>query len=469
MLKNKEKLKEDLARFFDGRLYPLIVALLVTVSAVTGLELVSCVIISLLFITSALACDSVKPFIIVFVTFVMQMSLKHSPSEVVNKLYGDGNPSYYFTSYRIWLIAICIGSMVIACGYFFVKNKCYKRIKLKDDKLLIATLALVLSFILGGAFTGGWLISLPHALMQVATYLLVYLLFAYGFSENDTRGGLIDYFSYISLLTAGVVIVQMIVLFIRSEHIFIDGGINKEGIMLGFGIWTLVGITLAMLIPMIFYGAMKGGRRAVVYFIGATLAWIFALLSMSRNAQLFSTLAYCACVLISAFKAKNKLFYRALSCLGAVGVVACVILLYDKIPGMLSSFLDDNGRGEHASIAISNFLHAPVFGVGFSGFELFEKLNPFYAPMGPWPSMAHNTVLELMSALGIFGVLAYGFYRVTSLIPLFKKPTLGKATLFVAIFVILLSSLLDNFVFDVYPMFYTGVALSIAHARLAET
>lgn len=465
---DKETTKKRLYSFYDGKLYPLLVATLVTLGAIFSLELISCTIISILFVGAALISTSVKPFIITFVTYIMQISLKHSPSEVISNIYGDGNTDYYFTSYRIWLIAICIGSMVFACGYFFIKNKCYKRIRLKDDKLLLGALALTLAFLLGGAFTDGWLISLPHACLQSATYLVVYLLFAYGFSENDTRGGLIDYFSYISLLSSGVIITQMIVLFIRSDIIFTDGGINKEGVMLGFSIWTLIGIMLAMLIPMIFYGAMKGGRCAVVYFIGATLTWIFALLSMSRNAQLFSTLAYGACVLISAFKAKNKLFYRVLTCVGAVGVVGCVILLYDKIPELISSFLDDNGRGEHASIAITNFLHAPVFGVGFSGFELHEKLNPFYAPMGPWPAMAHNTVLELMSALGVFGVLAYGFYRAVSLIPLFKKPTLGKTTLFIGVFVILLSSLLDNFVFDVYPMLYSIIALSIVHARLEE-
>ena len=469
MINCKGKIKDELARFFDGKLYPLLVAFIVTVAAITGLELVSCVVIATIFITAAFFSQSAKPFIVIFITFAMQMSLKHSPSEVVNKLYGDGNTEYYFTSYRIYLIAFCIGSMLFACIYFFVKNKRYKRIKLKEDKLLLGTLLVSLSFLLGGLFTEGWSISLPHALMQAAIYLAVYLLFAYGFSENDTRGSLIDYFSYISLITAGVVIVQMIVLFvIHSDNIFIDGGINKEGIMLGFGIWTLIGITLAMLIPMIFYGAMKGGGRSAIYFVGATLSWIFALLSMSRNAQLFSTIAYASCVIIAALKSKNKLFYRTISALGVAVSIVGAILIYDKIPTLISSFFDDNGRAEHAGIAINNFLHAPVFGVGFSGFEIFESLNPFYAPMGPWPAMAHNTILEIMSALGIVGIFSYGFYRVASLEPLFRKPTLAKTMLFVGVFVVLFSSLLDNFVFDVYPMIYTVIALSIAHTRISE-
>lgn len=468
MLKNMEKIKGELSRFFDGRLYPLLVAFIVTIAAITGLELVSCVVISIAFIIAAIVSRSAKPFIIVFATFVMQISLKHSPSEVVNKVYGDGNVSYYFTSYRPYLIAICIGGMIASCVYFFIKNKCYKKIKLKEDKLLIATILFSLSLILGGAFSGGWLMSLPYALIQGAVFLLVYLLFAYGFSENDTRGSLIDYFSYISLLTAGVIIVQMIALFIRSDIIFVDGGINKEGVMLGFGIWTLIGIMLAMLIPMIFYGAMQGGGRGIIYFVGATLCLLFAVLSMSRNAQIFSILAYSSCVIISAFKSKNKLFYRGLSVLGVAIVLVGAVLLYDKIPHLISSFLDDNGRSEHAKIAITNFLNLPLFGVGLSGFELFEELNPFYAPMGPWPAMAHNTVLEILSALGVFGIIAYIFYRVMSLVPLFKKPTLAKTVLFLGISVILFSSMLDNFVFDVYPMFYSVIALSIAHTKISE-
>ena len=88
--------------------------------------------------------------------------------------------------------------------------------------------------------------------------------------------------------------------------------------------------------------------------------------------------------------------------------------------------------------------------------------------MGPWPAMAHNTILEIMSALGIFGIAAYSLYRIASLIPLFKRPTTKKTMLYLGIIVILLSSMLDNFVFDIYPMFYSVIALSIAHANIKE-
>ena len=77
--------------------------------------------------------------------------------------------------------------------------------------------------------------------------------------------------------------------------------------------------------------------------------------------------------------------------------------------------------------------------------------------------MAHNTIVELLSATGAVGLLAYLWYRVKSLIPVFKRPSLMKTMAALSIAVILFSSLLDNFVFNVYPMFFYITLLALIH------
>ena len=465
MTKNdKSALAERLRSFFGGRLYPILVAFVVLVGAIFGIEFYTMPVLAVIFITCALLTDTVRPLIVTFVTFLFQISLRHSPSEVVNNQYGDGDAGYYFVPWRFAIIVSVISLMVVACIVFFIKNKCYRRINLRRDGMLLSTVALCVCFFLGGAFSSSWADGVYMAALQTFVFLFVFVLFAYGFREGESREELAGYFSYVSAIAAGVIIIQLTVLFIRfPETVFVGGGINKTGIMLGFGVWTLVGIALAMLIPAIFYGALTSERYSFVYFAVATLTWIFALLSMSRNAQGFATLAYAASVLVGAFKSRSKLFYRVLSVVGVLGALGLTVLLYDEIPELLAAFLDDNGRKEHANIAIENYLSYPVFGVGFGGFESIISIPPKYAPMGPWAAMAHNTILELMSALGTVGLVAYLVHRAFSLVPVLKKPTLCKSMLFGSVLVILLSSMLDNFVFDFYPMMYSVIALAIIH------
>lgn len=460
---NVGTLAANMRKFYTGRIYPLVVAALVLIGSVLAVEIFTASLVVLLFVGAALLCDSARPLIITVTTFCFQMSVKYSPSPSVSD-----NHDYYFTSWRLPVFTVYIVLIVAALVVFFVKNGCYKRVSLRRDLLLLPIAALCAAFLLSGAFCGGFFEGLWFSLAQAAVFSIFYFVFAYGFRPDEGRGELTEYLAYTSAVTAVLILAQLAHLFITSDDIFVDGGINKVGVMLGWGSWALIGLSLATLIPIIFYGAMRGGRASWAYLAVATLAWGGALLSMSRGAQLFATLAYAACVIIAAVKAHRKLFYRVLLGTGAVCALVAVVIFFDKIPDLLAAFLDDNGRAEHAKIALDNFLAAPVFGVGFLNFESLGAIPPEYAPMGPWPAMAHNTLLELLSATGAVGTLAYLVYRAASLYPVFKRPTLERTMLFVSVAALLLSSLLDNFVFDVYPMLLYSVALAIIHKREPE-
>ena len=460
----KEEALSRLRKFYTGKVYPIVVATIIAIAAMSATEIFLAGAVVLLFVGACLVCDTARPLIITVVAFVFQMSSKYSPSPSVS-----ANHDYYFTSWRLPIFIIYISLTVISLIAFFIKNKCYARMNIKRDILLIPIIVLVLAFLISGAFYDGYVSGLPFSLMQAALFSLFYFVFAYGFKEEESRGELARYFVYISAVVAGIMLVELMHLFITSDNIFVDGGINKVGVMLGWGSWTLIGVSLAMLIPTLFLGVMTDKRYWWAYFAMATAAYVGAVLSMSRNAQLFATLAYAACVIIAAFKSHNKLIFRVISVVGATLAVIATIVFFDKLPTVIAEFFNDNGRAEHAAIAMENFFSSPVFGVGFLNFESITEIPYQYAPMGPWPAMAHNTLLELLSATGVFGTLAYGGYRVASVVPVLKKPTVEKTLLFLSVLVILLSSLLDNFVFDMYPMFYSLIALSIIHKKDRES
>ena len=76
--------------------------------------------------------------------------------------------------------------------------------------------------------------------------------------------------------------------------------------------------------------------------------------------------------------------------------------------------------------------------------------------------MVHNTPLQFLASMGVVGLAVYIFYRVMTLRPFFRHPSPEKGFLGLAILVFLAESLLDIFVFMVYPLFYYNIALIIA-------
>ena len=424
------------------------------------------------FITTALFvgifffCDTTRPLIVSLCTYVFQLSVQNSPSLI-------NNSDYLYTGWRIWALSVFVLSIFVGAGYYFVRNKLYRKFNFKKDILLLPIVVLCSAFLMNGAFSSEWTYtSLLFGFAQCAVYGFVFFLFYYGMKKEDTMPELASYISYTSALMAGVIVIQLAVLFATSDNIFVNGSINKEGVVLGWGIWNLVGACLSMLIPAIFYGVMTS-KYSWAYFSVATLTWGAAVLTMSRNALIFSSLAYGACLIIACFKGRYRRAYRIVLLVGLLGVAAMAFVLRGKIMALLGDYFargfDSNGRYELWGIAVKNFIDCPVFGRGFMGFETVHKLEGGdFAHMGPMPTMAHNTPFELMSAMGSFGILAYGFYRVVSFVPVFRRPTMEKTMLALSVVVTLLGSLLDNFAFNVYPMFFTMAVLAVIHRTSRE-
>ncbi len=438
--------------FFMGKAYPALVAALVLFGNLLCIEYYFNIIITGLFFFAMLICDSIRPALITVLTYSYQVSLKYSPAFPVNS-------DFYFSGWRIPVSIFLISLIVVGTFVFFFKNKLYKKISFRKTPLLLPLTVFMASLFLGGAFSDEWILkTLVFALLNSIVFLFLYVLVFAGFSDREKREELIEYFTYISLLISFILVVQMAGLYAVGDNIITDGSVNKDRIILGWGMWNLIGTSLAVLIPVLFLGAMRG-KCPWLYFAAATLTWGAAALTMSRNALIFSSLAYGACAIIACFYGKNKRIFRYVVCAGALAVIALIAALWGKISALFSDYIkygfSDNGRFELWELAIRRFGEAPILGKGFYGYsgDIFEY--------GPVPRMAHNTVLQLLSATGIVGLLSYLYYRVSSAIMFFKKPSLSKTMLGLSILVMLLGSMLDNFLFNYIPVLYYTVTMAI--------
>jgi O-antigen ligase len=441
----------NLRAFYMGYAYPAVITALVLIGAVFGVEIVTYPIHTALLFGAFLISKSIKPILISLLTYVMQVSVYNSP-------FYPNYSDYYYTGWRLPLF-ITLGALTLAgIVTFFFKNKIYLKVNFKKTPLLLPILILSAAFLTNGLFSGKWAFgNILFGLANVVVYFFVFIMIYHGLGEERAEEST-KYFSYVSVLICLIISVEIAANIITNENAIVNGAINKVEMALGWGIWNLVGVSLAVLIPVIFYGVFNN-RYPWIYFAAATLSWIMAVITMSRNALIFSSLAYGACVIIACFKGKNKKAFRIITALGILLFIAFAIVFWDKVYAVFSDYfsrgLSDNGRFKLWKAAFKNFLDSPLFGGGFYGFDVETDV------FGPLAKQAHNTVLQLLSAMGVVGFLAYFYYRYKTALYIFKNRSLSKTLMAISIGVFLFSSLLDNFVFNVYPVFYYTVALVI--------
>jgi O-antigen ligase len=198
-----------------------------------------------------------------------------------------------------------------------------------------------------------------------------------------------------------------------------------------------------------------------VYFVMASITYLFAALSMSRNALLIGAVIYLLSLTASLLYGKNKREARIAASILFFILFIFAALLLGRIRLILEDYFDrgfsDNGRFDLWRLAIETFRGSMLFGNGFYGFftdAVFE--------FSSFPRMAHNTVFEVLSAMGIFGILSYVNYRYETLKVFFCRPTPQQVMLGLSALTLILGGFFDNFVFNIHPPLYYTVALALA-------
>ncbi len=453
MEKTIGKLKEKLKAFFIGPVYPALVGGMMLVSHIFGIEFYLNFINIALCVLSLLLCDSLRPLIVVMCTYVFQASqntLSLTPESAF----------YYLGGWRMAVAIVLFVLVFIALVYFLIKNKTFLPCNLKKLPLPIAAALLSSAFLLNGAFSSSRTLSeLGFGAIQVLCFFIIFYIFFLGL-KNENAEELCAYFAYVSAVMALILIGEVAYLYLSCDELFVNGAVVKEEVKFGWGIWNTMGQQLTVTIPMMFYGVMKN-KYPWFYFTVATLATLASVLTLSRNALIFSVLAYCISAVIACFFGKRKKAFRILIPAGIACILVGAVIFREKIFEILGDYisrgLSDNGRFALWKEGFDAFLEAPVFGKGFHG--AYASHPP---AEGVFPWMAHNTVLELLGAMGAFGFAAYLYYRFETVKVFVKKPCLEKTMLGVSLATIVLGALLDNFIFYSLPMLYYSVALAIA-------
>ena len=442
-----EKYKNALVWFCGSGYYPPFVCALVLLGYYTRLELLFGAINILLFSLSLWFMDSAKHALILAGTFIYQIAPGHSP--VI-----PANSDYFFTGVRPFIIGALGIVLVVSFVAYVRRTGVFRTFNFKDCDLLKPMLLLAAAFLLNGVGSDGYTVSeLLLGTAEAGCYFAFFLLFYYGFRKKDLKE--IDgYFCYCTFWIAAVILLQLVILYITGDVLREDGAIAFTSIRLGWGVSTVIGAAIAVLIPVLLYGAMRR-PRPIPYFVMAFAAVIGCFFSMSRMALGVGTLFFGVSLLIGCFCGKRKTLFQTVSLVMILAVLIVLIGYFENIMRLFAVYFEkgfsSSGRLPIWKKCVDGFFDHPIFGAGFFGLKIGASISHF----------AHNSIMQMIGSCGLFGIVSYLIYRIETVFLYLKRPTLFKTMMGLSAAALVVASLLDIFLFSFIMMLYHSALLAL--------
>ena len=343
----------------------------------------------------------------------------------------------------------------------------------KSSLLSWSILALAAAFILNGAFSSGYEISnlwwgLFIAFGITAVYFLVH-------GMLDKSVDLLPYACQIMICLSYTVLFQIAVISYRAIQkgtFFLSDSwrINRSCFFLSWGVATVIGAVLVLGIPAALYLA-KNHKHGWFSYISAALFICGAFVVNTRSAIIVGLFIFIVsaitCCVSGKYKTHNVIYFILFAILPAAIIWFSINrpeIKSDIIEKIIDSFLHARGDSNRLALwenGISDFLSAPLFGVGFNdgGYVDIEYKNIF-------SKMYHSIGVEFLGATGIVGSLTFVFHLFALARLFFKKFSSCKMLIMMIPAMIIGMTIVDNFFFYLNFQITYSTFLVIAEKQL---
>lgn len=440
-----------LRRFYASRWYIGLIVLLTALSYVTGGELVVWGIFVFLSALAMVVVPDLMPVVPPTLTAVFCLSVRHAP---MRPTYSP----YLFTGTGLAVVVSLSVVVVLA----FAAHLVIWGVRLPENTerpaLLPFLLPLAAALLLNGVGQAGYSIkNLVFGAITAFCWCGLYLVYDLQLPRGrETK----EYMFDCCFAIAWLLLFEFVYAYI-ANGVVENGVADAAKIVMGWGIHNGIGIMFALLIPLMLRMASER-RRATLYYTTATLLLVGIVLTTSRGSLLVGTGAFLAGSLLLCYRGNHRRVNRI--CFAVVACAALIVLLFCRepllhfLPRFRTDGMNDNGRFDLWREGWHLFLGAPIFGAGFAAISFESWAGNLF------PGYLHNTIFELLGAGGACAVVAYLAYRVQSVMLFVRKPTFDRTFMGLSIAVLLGGSLLDNHVFNIYPMFFYAVLLVLSEA-----
>lgn len=439
----RSKALDIVKNVISSKFFPFSTAAVFLACYYLGWDIVAIYYLGIVTVLILLLLEDISPLICQLLFLNLFVSLKN-----VEAGCADGY-SYYSQPAIIAQMAVFAVLAISALAYRLIL--CCVKKKFRITPVFIGICALSVAFILNGF--GSEFSTPKNLLFGFIMSALILGLFAAIKDNIVTDKNFFERIAYGFIALSALLLVELIVAYATYDNLFVDGVIYRGALFFGWGGYNTYGLLITMCLPSAVYlvGRSKHGYLFTAY---SLLVFAASLLSCSRQAMVVAALVYPVCLIILFVKGRYRIPNLCITA-GAVAVgivlicvfrekfVEAVKAIFDNV--FVNGELNGSGRWTIWKEALGYFKDYPVFGAGFY-IRYSYSMNAIFLPQ-----TCHNTVLEIMAACGIFGLAAYLLHRVQTVISFFKNITVERTLIALTIAVLLLMSLLDMHIFNVFP------------------
>ena len=444
------KFVKAVQQILSSKYFSFITAALTLMSYYIGLDIFLYYYIALVGIAILLLLDDATPFISLLLFMSIAISYKNTPRSIV--------ASDYYKMPEIYIqIGIIIGLLIAVAIYRLIRTIVYKRFKITPIFFGMCGFSIIL--MTNGIFSKGYS---PTNLLYgfiLAACILGFYSFLKDNVKLDSEG--FEKIAYSFFAFSIVLLIELFVAYFTTEGLFENGTINRDKLVFGWGVYTIYGVMLAMCIPGTIYLAAKK-KFVFVYTLYSVLLFIALFFSCCRQAMVFGPIVYLTCIVILFVKGENKFANACVLTAAAVGGIILIAaynetvirffeVIFDNM--IVDGELNGSGRIQLWQEAISNFKKYPILGAGFYYSRPFK--------LSFLPSMYHNTILQLLSCSGIIGLIVYLAHRTQTVISFSKNITVERSFIALTALSVLLLSLLDNHIFNIFPTIIYSALIAV--------
>ena len=446
-------------RALSSKIFPYLTAAVMLLCYYTGGDILAVYYLAVLAILMLLFLDDLTPLISIFLFMSVCISFINSPSRTA------GNSDYFFQPAILAQVITLISILVIALVYRIIKTCATKRFK--PTAVFYSLCALSGAFLLNGLFSAAYTIgNLLYGMLLCSLYLGIFVLIKDNLKLNkDSFKHIAHNFVALSIL----LIIELVVKYLTLGNLYVDGGINRDLLSFGWGVYNTMGMLLLLCIPSVIYLATQY-KHGYLFYIYSFVLLACCFLSMSRQTMVGAIIIYPMCLFMLFLQPLNKKIHIIITAVVAAVALVFIIIywkplcsaLYDIFSNVVTDDGKLNGSGRVGLYlkAIDDFRKSPLFGEGFlslSDWPWGESVSG----LGINLHFYHNTILQMMGACGLVGLICYTVHRVITVLCFCNNVTHERSYIAVSILVILLMSLLDIHMFDVFPTFTYSFLLAV--------
>lgn len=444
-----------LRKLLSSKILPFITAAVSILCYYLAWEVVFIWYLAIISVGIMLTCKDVTPIFHVFLFIGVMTSVKHSPNIRLE------NPSNYLSQPAVLAQMIIAITLIIGMAATrVIESIKYRRLKITP--LFTGLCVFVLAYALNGLFSENYTVmNFVYAFFLALLFLGIFC-FASGNIKVDENTFVYIAFSLLALLS--VLTIELFVAYLTIDGVLADGTIHRELLYFGWGTYNNFGMYATICVPAAFYLSARY-RHGWAFTLVGVLNLGVCVMCMSRQAMIMGGIIYVVCAIWLILRTNGVARINNVVIFGIILVIGVVFtgLAYEKIGKMFLSLVSSIETGSGRTIiwkeGIDNFLNYPIFGAGLYSRKAWVWGQSGFANI--IPVMYHNTIIQILGSGGIVGLVAYCYHRLQTVFCFLQNITHERIFVALVIVGLLLTSLLDNHIFYLYPTMIYSLLLGV--------